>query len=111
KAHVNFDIFFNIIESDAGLRVDCDYNIDLWDAATIDGWLESYAAVLRAIAADTGQLVGQVPYLAESERDRLATLESTVNDFPRDTPLHTLIEIQALQRPDAIALRCGEEKL
>jgi amino acid adenylation domain-containing protein len=111
KAHVNSDIFFNIIESDAGLRVDCDYNTDLWDAATIDGWLDSYTAVLREIAADTRQRIGQVPYLAESERARLATLESMVSDFPRDTPLHALFEKRARMQPEAVALRCGEEAL
>src|SRR5262249_8563612 len=40
KAAVNFDLFLNVIESESGLRLDCDYNTDLFDGATIDLWLD-----------------------------------------------------------------------
>src|SRR5262249_1007869 len=36
KAFVNFDLFLNIVESDSGLVMDCDYNTDLFDASTVD---------------------------------------------------------------------------
>ena len=42
KSFVNFDIFFNIIESADGLRIDCDYNTDLFDEATINRWFDYY---------------------------------------------------------------------
>ena len=48
KAFVNYDIFWNVIESADGLRIDCDYNTDLFDKATIDGWLACYEALLEA---------------------------------------------------------------
>ena len=35
-----------------GLRIDCDYNADLFDAATIDRWLGHFAAVLARVARD-----------------------------------------------------------
>ena len=38
-----------MIESDDGLRIDCDYNTDLFDTATIDRWLRYYEALLEAI--------------------------------------------------------------
>ena len=45
KAAVNFDIFFNVVEGDEGLTIDCDYNTDLFDEATIPARL---AQVLRS---------------------------------------------------------------
>ena len=51
KAFVNFDLFFNVVESGDGLRIDCDYNSDLFDAATIERWLVYYRAILDAINA------------------------------------------------------------
>ncbi len=52
KAFVNFDLFLNVIESADGLRMDCDYNTDLFDAATVAHWLDCYQALLEAIVAD-----------------------------------------------------------
>jgi len=31
KSAANFDLFVNIVESDQGLLIDCDYNSDLFD--------------------------------------------------------------------------------
>src|SRR5258707_7110588 len=46
KSAVNFDLFFNIIESDQGLKIDCDYNTDLFDQATIARWIAHYETLL-----------------------------------------------------------------
>ena len=51
-----------------GLRIDCDYNTDLFDAATIDRWLECYEALLEAIVADTTERVTRVAYIPLRER-------------------------------------------
>ena len=34
KRFVNFDLFMNVVESESGLVIDCDYNCDLFDSAT-----------------------------------------------------------------------------
>src|SRR6202034_3887083 len=46
KSAVNFDLFFNIVESDAGLAIDCDYNTVLFDESTIARWLKHYETLL-----------------------------------------------------------------
>jgi amino acid adenylation domain-containing protein len=105
KAHVNFDIFWNVIESGDGLRIDCDYNTDLFDAASIDHWLECYAALLQAIAADATVPPGRIACIPPAERHRMVyDLNATAADYPRDRCVHALIEASAAARPDATSV-------
>ena len=54
KAAVTFDLFVNVIESAAGLRIDCDYSTALFDEATIARWMEHYRLALESIVAAPG---------------------------------------------------------
>lgn len=104
KAHVNFDLFLNVIESDAGLRLDCDYNSDLFDAATVDHWLDCYQRVLEALVAQPELPIERIDYLPPSERERLLVeYNRTAADYPRDRVIHQLFEAQAAARPNATA--------
>ena len=68
KAAVNFDLFFNVVESSDGLRIDIDYSTDLFDAATVERWTENFRQVLRAILTDADQSIGAVDILGAEER-------------------------------------------
>jgi amino acid adenylation domain-containing protein len=104
KMHVNFDLFLNVIESDAGLRLDCDYNTDLFDAATVDHWLDCYQRVLEALVAQPELPIERIDYLPPSERERLLVeYNRTAADYPRDRVVHQLFEAQAAARPNATA--------
>jgi amino acid adenylation domain-containing protein len=112
KAHVNFDLFLNVIESNDGLRLDCDYNTDLFDAATIDRWLDCYQCLLEMIVSDPGQTVERVPYLSASQRQRvLLDYNRTQAEFPRDRCVHQLFEARAAERPGAAAARFRDQTL
>ena len=54
KRFVNFDLFFNVVESDLGLAIDCDYNRDLFDRETVNRWLHHYQTLLDEMVADPG---------------------------------------------------------
>ncbi len=72
KAFVNFDLFLNVIESAEGLRMDCDYNTDLFDAATVAHWLDCYQALLEAYCCRCQPAPGQSAIcLPASERQQL----------------------------------------
>ena len=112
KAFVNFDIFLNVIESKQGLRLDCDYNTDLWDAATIDRWLDYYETLLRSFVEDTGKSVTQVELLPPAERRwLLQDLNATRQPFPADTCVDLLITEVARQHPDRIAVTAAGQSL
>ena len=112
KAAVNFDLFLNVIESEAGLRLDCDYNTDLFDGATVDHWLDCYQAVLEAIAAQPDQKLEQIEYLPASEQRRLVfDYNRTSAPFPRDRSAHQLFEARAAERPQAVAAQFRDESM
>jgi amino acid adenylation domain-containing protein len=112
KAFVNFDLFLNIIESPDGLRIDCDYNVDLFDEATIDRWLDYYQALLAAIAADSAQRLCEAPILPATEIERLLIqVNDTKAEYPRELSIHQLFEAQAAAHPAAPAARYGDTTL
>ncbi|HEY4817346.1 MAG TPA: amino acid adenylation domain-containing protein [Candidatus Acidoferrum sp.] len=105
KAAVNFDLFVNIVESDRGLVIDCDYNSDLFDRETIARWLTHFETLLKGLAANIQQEVDRLPLLNDAElRQILHDWNATHSDYPRDKCVHELIEEQAARNPDAVAI-------
>ena len=112
KAFVNFDIFLNVIESKQGLRLDCDYNTDLWDAATIDRWLDYYEVLLRSFTQSGTQAVARVDLLTAVEREWLLSgLNATKQSFPAEMCVDQMIEDVALRHPDRIAVEAAGQRL
>ncbi len=108
KAFVNFDLFFNLVETADGLRLDCDYSTDLFDEATVRRWIEHYRALLVAITTDAGSPAVHARLLDERHvREMLSMHNDTAATFA-DRGFHDLFAEQARRRPDAIAAECGE---
>jgi amino acid adenylation domain-containing protein len=112
KSFVNFDVFLNVVESDIGLAIDCDYNRDLFDRETVDRWLHHYQTVLLAMAADPKQPVSALSLLDTAERRRLLVeWNQTRAEYPRDKCIHQLFEDQAARTPDSIAAVFEDQRL
>src|SRR5262249_10787805 len=63
---------------------ECDYNADLFDAETIEGWLGNYETLLASVAADPSQPLARLPLLTERERQELAAWNQTDVSVPID---------------------------
>lgn len=63
KAAVTFDLFFNLVSSDEGLRIEAHYASDLYDAATIAAWAASYEVLLRAMAQQPEARLADLPII------------------------------------------------
>jgi amino acid adenylation domain-containing protein len=112
KRFVNFDLFLNVVESEEGLVLDCDYNSDLFDRTTIERWLQHFETLLEGLAAQPRQAVSALPLLGDLERHRLLVeWNDTRADYPRDQCVHQLIGAQAARTPQAIAVVCGDRHL
>lgn len=112
KAFSNFDIFWNVVESDDGLRIDCDFNTDVFDAATIQRWIGHYRAMLSALAADMSLKIAELPMHNDAELNWLIeALNDTRAGFPSDVFVHDLISAQAAKTPDATAAACGDRSM
>ncbi len=112
KSAVNFDLFFNIVESDQGLLIDCDYNTDLFDESTIARWLKHYETLLLGAVPEPEKAVDDLPMMTPAE---LASLLAAWNPAPKTsavtTTIHQMFEQQAARTPDAIALAMGAERM
>ncbi len=112
KAAVNFDLFINMIESSGGLRVDVDYNTEMYDAETIRRWVGHLREALQSIAAAPDLPLTQINLLSAPERAaQLADFTAPARDYPRDTTVHALFEAQARKTPTAAAVTCAGTSL
>ncbi len=105
KAAVNFDLFVNVNESAAGLRIDCDYNSDLYDEATVGRWMAHYRRLLEGIVAAPATPMAALPLLtAAQERFVLDEVNDSTTAYPRESCLHELFAAQVAKTPDAVAV-------
>ncbi|MEL6570926.1 MAG: amino acid adenylation domain-containing protein [Pseudomonadota bacterium] len=92
KRAVNFDLFFNVVETATGLRIEAHFNTDLYDAARVRGWAQAFEAILTSMVADIDQPARQVSLLsAEDEQARLRS-DSVGGEYDRSATLTDLIE-------------------
>jgi amino acid adenylation domain-containing protein len=107
-----FDLELEMADTGAPLFGVFKYNRDLFDAATIARWTDSFAALLRSIADEPTRPVDHLPLLSEADRRWL--LESCGGRPDRHLEVETLhagFEKQVNRTPDAIALVHGERRL
>ncbi|RBJ67411.1 hypothetical protein C3L29_038805, partial [Pseudomonas sp. MWU12-2534b] len=79
---------------------------DLFDASTVQRFLDIYRTLLTGLADDASAAVARLPLMCDAERNRL-TVEwnQTDMDFGEAAaqPLHRLFEQQVERTPDAVA--------
>ncbi|MEQ1474072.1 MAG: amino acid adenylation domain-containing protein, partial [Candidatus Acidiferrum sp.] len=104
KRALHFDLFFNFVEGPRGLYVECDYNTDLFDAATLERWLKHYQTLLVGIAVNPAETFGKLPMLTDSEQAEIISGWNTGVEFPKERTLHGWFEQQAAKSPAAKAI-------
>ncbi|MGD9629019.1 MAG: amino acid adenylation domain-containing protein [Pyrinomonadaceae bacterium] len=112
KAYATFDIYFNMLETDQGVVIDCEFNTDLFDRSTIRRWLSHYRTILEGAIADPETLVTRLPLLNQADQmQQLVEWNNTERDYPRDRTVCELFEDQVGRTPDAIAVESEGETL
>jgi amino acid adenylation domain-containing protein len=112
KRALHFDLFFNVTEGPHGLVLECDYNTDVFDGATIDRWLGHYQTLLEGIAENPSETIAHLPLLTEAERRELVIdRNNTGVDVPKDLSLHGLFERQVARTPGSAAVTFEGQQL
>jgi amino acid adenylation domain-containing protein len=107
-----FDLTLSIHEVPEGLEGSLQYNIDLFDAATIKRMFDHFQTLLESIVADPEQQISDLPILTQAEqRQLLVEWNDTEKDYPSDKCIHELFEAQAEQSPDAVAVAFEDQQL
>jgi len=108
----NFEWAVNASETKEKLVLECQYNTNLFDAATIQSRMAEFEELLKAVVANPECPLQNLLILTAAERQKiLVDWNNTQTNYPKDACIHELFEVQAEQTPDAVALVFGEQKL
>lgn len=99
-----FDLILSMDETKAGLVGNWEYNTDLFDHATIMRMAGHFQILLEGIIAHPQEKITHLPLTPISEQQLLQTWHQTQTDYPRNTTIHELFEIQVEKTPEAVAL-------
>ena len=99
-----FDLALDLHETASGIAGVCEYNADLFDAATITGLLSHYRTLLEGLV-NPEERISHLPLLTDSERRKmLLEWNNPPGRHSTDLCLHELFERQAELNPNAIAV-------
>ena len=107
----NFELFVNAVQVDGGLRLECQYNSDLFRAETIHRWLDAYETLLRSAVADPDKAVQAMDLLSATARKELESLQPGETPYPRQQLAHEYFERQVDTSPTRAAVRHGAARL
>jgi amino acid adenylation domain-containing protein len=107
-----FDLFVNVIDTGRELRIDCDFNTDLFKETTTRRLLEIYRRLLARIASDPAAKASALPLLSRSERELvLGMWNDTAAPYPMHRCLHELFEAAAAAMPARTAIIHGNNRI
>ncbi|WP_225824765.1 non-ribosomal peptide synthetase [Streptomyces naphthomycinicus] len=111
-ANSQFDLNLRMIDTGRELVGWLDYDVELFDAATVERFVEHFTNVLTAVAADPAGGVPLLDPLGPAERARLLTgWNDTRVDWPADDTLTGLLAEAAARHTDAPAVRFAGHEL
>ena len=112
KAFSNFDLFFNMIEASDHIRIDVDYNADVFDRATVERWIGHFSTLAAALANDMERKVGELPLLSAQEKSWLIDdLNRTAAPYDHDQFVFSLFTKRAAEHPNAVAAQHDGETI
>jgi amino acid adenylation domain-containing protein len=107
----NFELFVNAVQLEGGLQLECQYNTDLFDAATIRRWMQGYELLLRSAVQRSEAALGSLPMVDGDAMQALVALQPAPTPYGTDVGMHQLFELQCERAPDRIALRYKDQAL
>ncbi|MGY3533172.1 amino acid adenylation domain-containing protein [Bradyrhizobium sp. USDA 4452] len=109
---IEFDLELSLNEHGRKIAGTLGYATALFDRATIERQRGYLLALLRAMAADAGQVIGRIDILPADERSYLLEeLNRTAAPYPSERCIHELFEAQVQKAPEAVALVCEDQRL
>ncbi|WP_168879058.1 non-ribosomal peptide synthetase/type I polyketide synthase [Rhizobium sp. P28RR-XV] len=104
KAFSNFDLFFNMIEAADHIRIDVDYNADVFERPTVERWIGHFATLAATLAKDMDHKIGELSLLSAEEKSWLVDdLNRTAVPYDHDQFVFSLFSKRAAEQPNAVA--------
>ncbi|MFK3817321.1 amino acid adenylation domain-containing protein [Pseudomonas sp. NPDC089407] len=99
-----YDISLNTLERSDGVTASFNYSTDLFDAPRIERMAGHWQALLEAICAEPQRCIAELDMLGSTERQQLTHAWNPAAQAGSGLCAHQLLERQAQQRPEALAL-------
>ncbi len=106
-----FDLSFFISETDTGLYAWFEYDIELFEASTIARMLKHFEMLVEGIAANPEARLYELPLLTKEEQEQLREWNQTATEYGREQCVHQIVEMQAAQTPDEVAVVYRKEEI
>lgn len=110
--HSKFDLSLNVMDHGDGLRVECDFNTDLFDSATVARTLGYFRTLLEDAVRNPAQRLSELALMTEVQRREVI---SEWNDEAQGTRefrcVHEEFAEVAHRMGDRTAVICGEQTL
>ncbi|MFL6293190.1 MAG: amino acid adenylation domain-containing protein [Thermoanaerobaculia bacterium] len=105
KGIANFDLYFSLMLGSRGVGGWVDYNVDLYDAPTVQRLFAHFGALLSAAARNPGVPIGELPLLSGAELHQAVREwnDSAAAYAPAETVIDLFVR-QAERAPDAPAV-------
>ncbi len=109
KSAVNFEVFFNLNEHERGLRLDLDYNRQLFSHETWQQWVACFEHLLRELPAHSNIHLHNCNFSPSANKEQLlpSRRENPVPGNSGESAIE-LIERQVELSPEAIAVSCDK---
>ncbi|MEL1263988.1 amino acid adenylation domain-containing protein [Pseudoxanthomonas putridarboris] len=111
RRYENFELSINAVQVDGKLRLETQYNTDLFDAQTVRRWLAAYESLLRAACENPDERIARLPLVGAPAFAELAALQPEATAFDRNCRMHEHFERQCDRAPDRTAVRSDEQAL
>ncbi len=105
----NLDLFLTLREVGERIEGTLTYATALFDPDTVSRHAEYFRGVLKAMAADDGQMVARLALMPEPERVRVVEEWNRSETHPRPSCIHQLFEAQVERGPEMTALVSEDE--
>jgi len=111
RTHENFELFVNAVQEGGALRLECQYNTDLFDRETVRRWLGCFESLLQAAVDAPQRALAELPLLDDAALAAMRDLQPAPTPFDRERLAHQFFEQQADATPDRVAVRAGKTSL
>ncbi len=107
-----YDLTLSFIESSDGLDLTWEYNVDLFEADTIQRMAKHFELLLNGLVEKSDESVFSINILpGEEVHQQLIEWTDSQVDYPNDACIHELFEQQVIANPDAVAVVFDDTQL
>jgi amino acid adenylation domain-containing protein len=110
KGFQNFEITLNVQVSPEYFVIEWNYNQELFDEATIEGYIQGFNSWLNFLVENSNDPIGSFTLSGDKNTPAMVSKGSFIPNFSSFKPVHRLVDEAASHLPDKAAVLCNARK-